>query len=230
MRYQVYFTEKSRNAKTGPIPVSTTTFATCPTACPLQRNGCYAEHGPLGIFWKKVTERAAGGSWGAFVKAVAALPLGTLWRHNQAGDLPGDKRTIDAAALLQLVKANAKKLGFTYTHYDVLANKANASAVRKANKTGFRINLSANNLAHADKLAASKCGPVVAMLPSSVDGAATKTVKTPEGRTVVVCPATYLDKVTCQTCKLCARARDTIVGFPAHGNAHRKASELAVQS
>ena len=37
--YRAALTMRSRNVKTGPIPVSTTTEATCPEACPLRRNG-----------------------------------------------------------------------------------------------------------------------------------------------------------------------------------------------
>ena len=40
---------------------------------------------------------------------------------------------------------------------------------------------------------------------------------TPDGRRVVVCPATYRDDVNCKSCGLCQKARDVIVGFPAHG-------------
>ena len=36
----------------------------------------------------------------------------------------------------------------------------------------------------------------------------------PEGE--AVCPATYSD-ATCKTCGACARVRDAVIGFPAHG-------------
>lgn len=224
--YQVALTLVSRNAKTGPIPVSTTTFKTCPTDCPLQKNGCYAEGGPLGMYWRKVTEGKAGGTWGDFVKAIAKLPKGTLWRHNQAGDLPSaDRVHIDADAMAQLVRANKGKRGFTYTHHNVTHNATNAQIVREANNSGFVVNLSANNLNHADQLADTGCGPVVVVLPQSVQG--NQTLATPQGRKVVVCPATYRDDVSCATCGLCARLRDAIVGFPAHGASKRKASGVA---
>jgi hypothetical protein len=50
MTYQVALTLVSRNAKTGPIPVSTTTRETCPDVCPFRKDnegGCYAEGGPI---------------------------------------------------------------------------------------------------------------------------------------------------------------------------------------
>ena len=47
---------------------------------------------------------------------IAALPVNDLWRHNQAGDLPGDGELIDKPKLRQLIKANHGKRGFTYSH------------------------------------------------------------------------------------------------------------------
>jgi hypothetical protein len=55
------------------------------------------------------------------------------------------------------------------------------------------------------------------VLPSN----ATDNTRTPAGRRVVVCPATQRDDVSCDTCQLCARQRDAIVGFPAHGTRKR---------
>lgn len=36
------------------------------------------------------------------------------------------------------------------------------------------------------------------------------------GRRIAICPATYSD-ATCNTCGACARVRDAVIGFPAHG-------------
>lgn len=229
---RVHITMQSGNAKTGPIPVSTTEAPTCPPACPFNtanQGGCYAAGGPLAIHWRKVTAGAAGGSWDDLCHTVAGMPEAQLWRHNQAGDLPGIGDAIDAPALRRLVKANAGKRGFTYTHKPVTGphGARNGKAIAAANAGGFTVNLSANNLAHADDLAARELGPVVAVLPADVDGKVTKTLATPAGRTVVICPATYRDDVNCASCGLCQRQRSTIVGFPAHGAAKRKASAIA---
>jgi hypothetical protein len=224
MQY-THMTLKSRNAKTGPIPVSTTGAESCPTSCPFNNNnagGCYAAGGPLAIHWRKVSEKRAGESFNRFLEKVAALPQGQLWRHNQAGDLQGKGNRINAASLRDLVKANRGKRGFTYTHKPM--TRANAALVKEANENGFTINLSANNLRDADRLAALDAGPVVVVLPSN----ATENTTTPAGRKVVVCPATQRDDVSCATCGLCARLRDSIVGFPAHGAAKRKADSVAV--
>ena len=219
--YQVALTLKSGNTKTGPIPVSTTTFATCPDACALRANGCYAAGGPLAIHWKAVTEGRRGMAWKAFCEAIAALPAGTLWRHNQAGDLPGDRTQIDNAALYELCEANAGRRGFTYTHYDP-GQGDNAALIWAANREGFTVNLSADNLDQADRLAALNIGPVVALLEDVAPEA--QPTHTPAGRRVVVCPATYKDDINCATCQLCQRQRDSIVGFPVHGSGKAKAA------
>lgn len=223
-----HLTNPSRNKKTGPIPVSTTAADSCPSVCPfnhVNNGGCYADAGPLALHWRKVTEGKAGESYKRFLDKIAALPKGQLWRHNQAGDLQGKDNRISAKALRDLVQANKGKRGFTYTHKPMTT--ANAAIVREANDNGFTINLSGNNLAHADRLASLNAGPVVTVLP--VD--AKENTTTPQGRKVVVCPATVRDNVSCATCKLCAISdRDFIIGFPAHGAAKRKAESIALST
>tara|TARA_R110000868_G_scaffold236284_1_gene490296 strand:+ start:140 stop:712 length:573 start_codon:yes stop_codon:yes gene_type:complete len=184
-------------------------------------SGCYAESGPLALHWRKVTAGERGLDWESFVATIASLPDDTLWRHNQAGDLPGTGASIDAGKLAKLVNANAGKRGFTYTHKSMTAD--NRQAIREANKGGFTINLSANNLSHADELSDLDIGPVVVVMPRG----ATNTL-TPAGRKVVICPAETRDDVTCETCQLCAR-RDRngiVIGFPAHGSGARKAEAV----
>lgn len=223
MTHQIAFTRISRNAKTGPIPVTTTSEETCPEACALKRHGCYAESGPLALFWRKVTERVAGLAWESAMEQIAALPKGTLWRHNQAGDLPGSGNVIDHKAMAELIAANKGKRGFTYTHKPMLAH--NAAQIRHANASGFAVNLSADNLAGADRLAALGIAPVVVVLPAEQ----TTATVTPQGRKVAICPATISDSVTCADCGLCANInRKAIIGFPAHGTSKRKATQVAM--
>jgi len=234
--YAVSFTAISRNLKVGPLPVSTTADATCPDDCPLKASGCYAKHSRLGMLWHALSATTAGRTfaygrarvqsytWRQFCALIAALPAGTYWRHNQAGDLPGEGNRIDRRALRALVKANRGRRGWTYSHKPITI-AGNLAAIAAAVADGFVINLSADTLAEADTLAATGL-PTVVVLPSTVAG--NVPVFTPAGRRVVVCPATYRDDTTCATCKLCAVAdRPTIVGFPAHGAAHAAASRVA---
>ena len=220
-----YLNPNSQNKKTGKMPVSTSDRGTCPDSCPFKNIGCYAEGYPLKGRWDEVTNGKRGGLFSDFVNQVAALPANILWRHNQAGDLPGDGKNIDRGALLALAGANAGKRGFTFSHYDVETNKHNRAAIATANAKGLTINLSANNLDHADKLTDLGIGPVATVLPHDFDERKTTT---PKGRLVAQCPATYRDDVTCKTCGLCQKqSRKVIVGFPAHGNSKKKASAVA---
>jgi hypothetical protein len=181
------------------------------------------------MLWRKVsggTYRFAL-SWKEFLAELRSLPLGQLWRHNQAGDLPGTGDTLDTKALAELVRAASHTRGFTYTHKP-LARAAERAAIAAANRRGFTVNLSGNNPAHADTLADLAIAPVVMVLTDSIHG--NMKLHTPAGRRVVVCPATYRPDVTCASCRLCAVAdRKVIVGFPAHGAAHKRASTIANQ-
>jgi hypothetical protein len=174
---------------------------------------CYAGNGHQAIHWRKIDSGERGQDWPVFVGQIAALPAGTLWRHNVAGDLPHEGGAIDKRALSALVAANAGKKGFTYTHHS-MSKAANRRIVKDATAQGFTVNLSANNLREADSLVALAIAPVVAIVPS---GQTTNTI-TPAGHKVVICPAAVRDGVTCQTCGLCARAdRQYVIAFPAHG-------------
>jgi len=136
--------------------------------------------------------------------------------------LPGVGERINTRELRQLVRANRGRRGFTYTHK--YRSAANVRAIRAANAAGFVVNLSANALAEADRLAELKAGPVACVLPASQS---TNCV-TPAGRKVVVCPATQREGISCATCQLCSRGtRSAIIGFPAHGTSYRKADAVA---
>ena len=215
----VIFVLKSSNSKTGPIPVTYSGRDTCPPSCPHYRASCYAEGYYTSLAWNRV-ERD-GVEWRELCEKVEALPEGTLWRHNIAGDLPGEGERVDSKALAALVLSNNGKRGFTYSH------KKSAQAVRSiraANRAGFTVNLSADNASEADTLAKLEAGPVVVVVPIDTP----EKTYTPEGRKIIVCPAQSREDVTCKTCGLCARAdRDAIIGFRAHGTREKLADSIA---
>lgn len=220
----------SGNTKTGPIPVTTSNSSTCPDACPIKVKGCYAKYGPVGMHWRKLDngESKNAASWTEFVKQIKGIAKGSLWRHNQAGDLVGSNDLIDRQSLDSLTNANKGKRGFTYTHYPVIGEDVkhcvNRNAVLEANEKGFTINLSGNDVAHADKLKALNIGPVVTLMPRDAE----KVSYTPEGNKVVICPAENSDKVNCQTCGLCQVVdRNYIIGFRAHGTAAKTVELIA---
>ena len=220
------FTPRSRNAKTGPIPVSTASRDTCPRPCPLREEGCYALHGPLSWLWAALDEGRTGHDLQTLLRRLRRLPPDALWRYGQAGDLPGDGRRIDVEALDAIVRAQRGRRGFAYTHYltpprgwslerwlPTRIARYNADAIAKANAAGFAVNLSAEGLRHADALAALEIAPVVVVVPELPDQLFT----TPEGRAVVPCPH-YERGATCRECTLCAADRGgAIVALPAHG-------------
>lgn len=219
---RVHLSLKSGNTKTGPIPVSSTEENSCPDSCPFKKKGCYGKSHFLAKHWKLVSSGERAIEWSHFISLVSSFPAGQLWRHNQIGDLPGKNETIDPVLLGELVAANLGKRGFTYTHKHT--SRENLHWIRACNANGFTVNLSANSLAHADTLSETQAGPVVTVLPA-IHGS-TKT-RTPKGREVIVCPATYRENVSCATCKLCAiRDRSFIVGFPAHGSSKNEVSRV----
>jgi len=230
-----HFTEVSRNRKVGPIPVVTSSRSTCPPSCPLAGNGgCYAEGGPLRLFWDAVSKGEKGISLDELCARIRRLPRYQLWRYGQAGDLPGDGEEIDAEGLFKLVNANGRRPVLAYTHKDPYFGQ-NLSLLKEAQTGGFSVNLSADNLEEADELSATGLN-VVVVLPTayarkSRAGEWTETLTeyrdrtrklpkyTPGGHRIAVCPATYSD-VRCVDCGACATfgRRAAIIGFPAHGS------------
>ena len=107
---------------------------------------------------------------------------------------------------------------------------------------GFLINLSADSPAEADSMAELGIAPVVTILPAVYGRRKWKTgawaesigeyrdrteplpKTTPSGRRIAVCPATY-SRTTCGECRACARQREAIIGFPAHGTQAKKAEQ-----
>jgi hypothetical protein len=217
---KVHLTLKSANKKTGKIPVSTTEEDSCPRSCPWFEKGCYANSGPLRLHWKHVSNGDRSTSFKTFLEKIRALPAGQLWRHNQAGDLPGSGEYIRSNDLAALWSASKHTRGFTYTHKPVLGesvrNRRNASLIKKWNSSSFTINLSGNGIDHADQLKALDIAPVTTVLLSSE---VRKSFLSPAGNRIVTCPAAINDSVSCSTCKLCANPnRKTLIGFPAHGS------------
>jgi vacuolar-type H+-ATPase subunit F/Vma7 len=227
---RVQLTLKSGNEKTGPIPVSMTERASCPNACPFKGTdenrklrGCYAEGWPMRTHWDNVPSR--GVDWSTFCEAISALPDNQLWRHNQAGDLPGDNDTLDGAMFAQLVLANRGKRGFTYTH-----KPGNREAIAMANRNGFTVNVSCDSLEQVDR-ESGKGYPLVVVIPMLEKGEVeNKVTYTPAGNRVITCPAQWRN-TSCAECKMCAVAdRDYVVGFRAHGIAKRVTSNLVAPS
>lgn len=207
---RVLWVPRSMDRKLGGMPATYSAGSTCPDACGLKDQGCYAEFGKLEYHWRRVPER--GLQWAELLERVRQLAPKTLWRHNVAGDLPGLGDAIDHGALWLLVLANAGRRGFTFTHKP-LRSATDRRLIAIANRHRFTINLSADSLEQADEKAAWGVGPVAVTVPSD----AVRGLRTLAGRHVVLCPA-ETHGIGCQDCQLCAQPqRQAIVGFRAHG-------------
>lgn len=231
-----HLTPVSSNQKTGEIPVTTTGAATCPPACPLRRT-CYAKSGPLALHWTAVSAGDRGETLPGFLRTLDATLARTpakVWRHNQAGDLPGKGDKIDEAALMAIAGVAGRYAhrtqGFTYTHKPVTGSPhatANLRAIRKAARAGLVINLSANNPGHADLLAQRTGLPVCVTVPVETPAV----FYTPAGRKGVVCPAQTRPGVSCATCRLCSNpARPVLIGFRFHGSGAKHGLKESGQS
>lgn len=214
-------TRVSGNAKTGPIPTSMSSAVTCPDTCALKNNGCYANGGPTAIHWRILTKGERGVNAEQFFNDVRAIPRGSLWRHNVAGDLPHVDGVIDSDFLGKLVHANNGKRGFTYTHH--VLSVENAELIRKANEYGFTVNVSCDTAAQAVDTFKNRQVPVVTILPLDAPN-----VQIVDDVKIVACPAEKSDKVQCANCQLCAIAdREYIIGFRAHGVSKKKVDIIA---
>jgi hypothetical protein len=218
-----HLTPTSTNSKLGlGVAASTSTAATCPDACPLKSKGCYAAGGPLNIHWRAITQGKRGTNWTGFVAAVASLPVGHKFRHNQAGDLPGENNDIDGSALAQLSGAvKARRLqAWSYTHKPLTSS--NLASIKRAIADGLIVNGSADNPAEADEIADAGL-PTVVVLPDDAPAVS----YTPAGRKIVVCPAQQRDNASCASCMLCHKKdRSCIVGFRAHGMSKKHVSKI----
>ena len=208
----------SDNRKTGNIPVSSTQSASCSPSCPFMVHGkpkCYGAAHFSGMQWVKLdTMTEAKGNvheWYDFVSAIAKLPLYTLWRHDEYGDLPHHDGEIDTVAVAALVHANRRKAGFTYTHHKL--NAHNLDVIRRANDGGFTVNISANTVAEAVAIMREHKLPVVCILPKNAPN-----VQKVDGVKVVACPHEKSpEKVKCANCRLCAIPdRACVIGFRPH--------------
>lgn len=213
MALKVTITERSSNRKTGPILTTMTSASSCPASCALKGAGCYAEHGPTAIHWKAVEQK--GLEWDEFCDELKRKLRGkSLWRHNVAGDLPtlADGVTVSGRHMGRLAASARDVPGFTYTHHALTKSNVLLFEVL-SNVLNFTVNVSADTLDAADEAFALGL-PTTVVVPSDWTGLR----QTNKGNPVVICPASTHEGVTCESCRLCAKAdRKSIVGFPAHG-------------
>ena len=143
-------TEVSRNSKTGPIAVSSSGWSTCPPTCGA-RDICYAMKGyHTRLHGDAITREERGVTPDRFIKQVAALRPGTLFRHNVGGDLWHTRGRINRLLLKNLTAAvQHLAAAWTYTHH--VPDSFNQYALRRATADGFTVNISTETLDDAVK-------------------------------------------------------------------------------
>lgn len=219
---------KSGNAKTGQMAVSTSSKVTCSPSCPfLPENGggCYAASGPLNLHWLKVTSGERGQSFSAFLQALAGIPAGSPFRHNQAGDLPHTEGRISRTFVRRMAAAVSHLKAYTYTHHSLTLGE-NLSLLKFANRKGFTVNVSCETERQVDETIKAGLPAVVV-----VDADESRNQwRTSDGNVVLVCPAQRSDSKTCAECMLChKRGKRVAIAFKAHGNSKRKVSRKVAE-
>jgi len=230
------FIDNSQSRKIGDMPSSYSPRSTCPDTCGLKNNGCYGDKFPIRLHWDRYSSDNKN-NWEDFVSQVRDFRQANpnkLWRYNVVGDLVGNKNSIDFYKLKKLVKANNKGKVLAYTHKHNLSgtkmSEDNIAHIRYANKRGFTINLSADNVSDAKILSDKTNLPVATVL--SVTKKMYEKLSDKEKKDfgdnlsadkIVICPEQTQDKlsasktITCDTCQLCANPkRKVIVGFLRH--------------
>lgn len=221
------------NGKTGAATINTrSTSNTCPKTCPhLISGACYAKQGHERLWWDRLdrNESIKSGDWLWLQERLKEInpKLGTLLRHNTAGDLSHENGRISSFALrmLTVIFTSANVTPYTYTHHR--QDGYNLSLINDAINAGFVINLSCDSEEQASKR--TRAGfPCTVVVPH--DDERTKWIDD-YGVRFQTCPA-QLSGVSCDACRLCAKATGpknqdrAVVVFRAHG-AKKKAMVAA---
>ena len=209
---EIKVVSQSSNKKTGAITQTYSSSNTCPSRCPFKNSGCYASSGPCGLVWKKMQNSIKPQDLKAYLENI---PTTKLLRHNVAGDIAIEGTSqVNGELLKVLTEAYKGHNAYTYTHCEL--NQDNASLIKEACNKGFIINISCENLEQV-KLARVLGLPCV-LTCESFEG----TSKTIDKIRFVKCPS-YKEGVTCASCQMCAKARNFVVVFEAHGTSKKKA-------
>jgi hypothetical protein len=232
------FVAVSSNSKTGGIAVTSTSSASCPSACPFiktviadavkkQLNGCYADYSYTGIAWRKLD--VIGLDYSQLLSNIRHLDKGAKLRLNVMGDLAHKDQTILIDLFNQLVDVVVKRQLQTilYSHHD-LSIESNLIAFQSAFKRGLHVNASCESIQQAQHALNNGINAVVVLPVGSIE----KTLKIDDVR-VVRCPNEYNDHIQCINCMLCAKDRTTnrvVIGFTAHGTGKTKVSKAVIDA
>ena len=215
-------TQRSANAKTGPVSVTYQATVSC-VDCPLRGAGCYAETGMVALHKRRLD---------AAVRASKASPtrqaqheargidalraVGQGLRIHTSGDCPTTEsaRIVADAAGRFMARGGGK--AWSYTH-----------AWRRVSRRAWgAVSVLASVETLDDAVRAMRRGWATArVVPSFTSDRAW----IERGIRWIPCPAQTRDDVTCDSCRLCwddakLRAISAGVAFEAHGSARKKAA------
>jgi hypothetical protein len=213
--------EKSGNIKIGEVSATYASQETCPSSCPFQGSGCYAESGPMAIHTKRLNTAAKGQSLQTLAdnEALAIRELSGVrpLRLHVVGDCTTDAGASTVSAAASEYRAKHGQSVWSYTH-----------AWRNVSRQSWRdVSVLASCETIADTKDAMAKGFGAAIVVEYHDTASAKVV---DGVRVIPCPQQTGKAANCLSCKLCMNAdrlRDTgaVIAFATHGSGVKKANK-----
>lgn len=206
----------SMNEKTGMMPAIYADMNSCPTTCGLY-NTCYGKMGHTAIHFKAAEN---GVDFNTMIDWIANIPKHIkMWRYGVVGDLPSKgntKKYLDKNKIMEMAKANKKKMVLAYTHFRPF--KDNMDAIKSAMENGFHVNFSCDSIKDIKTVLKNGLSAVTYTTANN-----TKKSWTENGIKFVTCPNQSTNKKpTCAECQLCAKSRDYVIVFRSHGIAKNK--------
>jgi hypothetical protein len=225
VKANVIVSARTKNAKTGDVPtlaIGATreeSLASCEAIrCPLLASGeCYAQHGSVSWGHRSAIDKIQrkgidATSPAAAIAAVAARAFSArMVRIGSIGDPSVARRDTLWAFVDEARRHGLAVVGYTHGWRRKVAADLHGTLMA-----------SCETLVDADK-AVAKGWRATVVVPAD----APRTMATPAGRKVVVCPAQVTDgRVQCNECRMCDASKPgPIVAFRAHGPKTRKLSE-----
>lgn len=209
----VLFTAVSGNTKTGPLPVTYRTEATCPTTCAFYKNGCYAEGKPFLVARKNARTVTVDE---AVDKLGGRRADARFLRDRVSGDVLAADGKVDMPYIRALAEIG-ERTGLRVFGYTHLWSKFTKRQVKETARRGYVMNASCETRGDVERA-------VMLGMPAVITSDSVEEGEVIAGLRVVTCPAQTHEGVTCASCGLCARPqRHAVVRFLTHGPRVQKA-------
>lgn len=203
----------SENSKTGPVSVTYASQNSCPLTCPLRGAGCYAEHGPMGIWTARVNNaNPTATPLQVALDEAAAIREKVSGRFDLrlhvVGDCPTDESArIVSDAALGVLRRGKQPWSYTHAWKDV------------ARESWGEVSVLASGEAPRQMVEAMDKGYATAIVVDKF-----KSDKLYEENGVKILPCAQQTRgVQCVDCRLCfndtrLREKGITIGFEAHGS------------